>query len=1543
MNSPESSDAFQNQFDQVPMAKQTTNGDFSMDPSNPFDPTVLCPEMTEQQVPQNYDTQNPFGTSVDQPSQQVSGPADMLIDFEGKESPKPNVVPGMQRFNPFEESNEPDSSNLFVSDINPPVDTGSDQPMEHDISPCEDSSLTSDSNTAEALSQKPDLLMMTESGDIESRVEQSSQFGAPDSDIETNPSSYDQSLSNVKAEYENDEDIKGDSDREDYNPDVIQNNAQNVPENIPQEEITAPYERKVSHDEQIVPGVCSCTEPEPQSSGSDEEDVEAEASVPVEQRRTPEIRLQSEENGFMDTPQNLNVEEGGDGDMDYGESDDDELTPSENLNKSGEREMMVMSDPGTRPGDHEDYSDDEEGVEIYTDEECYSDEDYDDGEERGYRGSEEREGSYEDGERGYRGSEEREGSYEERDQEYRSSEEREGQNEREYKGSREQGFEGEGQGESEEREGSYDYVGSEEGVPRSSSEREVSPEILSSKEASPEIVDSIKNEGADGKEGLDHLVDEDKQAEVLECSVACDNLEMAPEFGLEEMVHENIVCDTESVPTEVPAVVEDKILNVENVQDESAILSGDVKEAPGDGSFDYNQGDQISSSQPNVDEQSMAPNSSHDVDEQVMVPDSINDLTEVQAQNIEVSDDKENDVVPGEVIGQHEHAATGPDAAQSQVDYLSEEGLESSNVEDTAASSDRQTLDEDTPCKTPEDIADTSEELMDTSKGFELEMGVELDQNMTQEMDEGQMSELGKDMDSVGVENEGMGEDLGDKVVEGDKFVDLNVGDVSEPNVDLRQTEYGAEDSVNQGSYDGDTNDTDQGQIQGDYSAAKVSGQHDDIVEDQGESVVAVDDASFVKTEVEKDEGVEGVISESEIVSSEVDKVESLYEHSHPFPVTPQGVPPPITPEDHIGDEMLPGADQPGDDLLSGVVGKKVESDILENGSIDHPLVTNGDIGVGAQIADDTIRDDIDEEVSNLQQTKETLTKKDSVVIESEGSDMEERSITPDPDHLLHLHKQHIQDHRTEEVEEHYEKREEHEEYHMESQEIQESAGHDIMSGSMHESIHLEDGQGIEDLNVHVGKESGAMEGSFILEEGQTVEDIPQDAMSGSMMGGSMIMDEGQGIDNLQNDHDQDGEHSDESPNAEIPAIMTRSAMEDSIILGEGQTFEDHVVPDQMTGSVMESSIILDEGETFEDQQYQGEEADDPSTAECQQPSYEMNPMTGSMILSEGEKLEDAYPQDDQSSSAMEGSMVVEEGESIEDRLAVDQTKMSASFSESYSESQPDDNLHDHSEQDREDIGVEDELPTGPSEKAYTDEESRFQREAAQNMVENVLNDAIDKVETMERSTQEEEEKVVSDKQQTEEQKKEPSAPTEKVIEKTKTEKTDSEKKEEIIKTKTVKESRIGRVKTKTEKERKNESVVSKESKIIKEKTTEVKKEKPKATTTRTSGSDVFSRLYQDSSKRIERSRKTPEKPEPETKIPSPTKAEMQKRSMSATRHARRPERSAGDRAGEFEKKESRSKSTPRPYTAPVVRRIETGGSTPRASRPTQLNRPKKG
>ncbi|XP_052705948.1 microtubule-associated protein 2-like isoform X6 [Crassostrea angulata] len=580
--------------------------------------------------------------------------------------------------------------------------------------------------------------------------------------------------------------------------------------------------------------------------------------------------------------------------------------------------------------------------------------------------------------------------------------------------------------------------------------------------------------------------------------------------------------------------------------------------------------------------------------------------------------------------------------------------------------------------------------------------------------------------------------------------------------------------------------------------------------------------------------------------------------------------------------------------------------------------------------------------------------------------------------------------------------------------------------------------------------DGNAMTGSLIMDEGQTIEDAepvkvaqfdesPDDdiapPMSGSAMEGSLIMDEGQTIEDLPEEHTSVMEGSfvmDKGQTIEdLPTEQTQSVMEGSLIMDDGQTVDEVPQQDVMSRSLMEDSIVMDEGETFDNQEIQGDNSrstmEDTNTSEDSQASLKMNVMTGSMmegsiVLDEEEKLEDRFPEDAMSKSMVEESEKYNEGQTFEDSLG---NAPAESPSESFNESQTEDSLRTTS------VG-------------FMDDEASLQRQTAQNMVENVLNDAIDKVESMQKtddisveessidktesgieecipdryeepppeeikdvSVEEPIEKVESvaeesipeqrdlsmeeppsisrteesatedlsiekleevtppaePEQQKDEavqkikemevEKKPPPKKEEKTPLKAKSE--EAKKKEKVLKeTKNV---------TKVEKDKKNVSVLSKEQKkeVIQKKEkpkpkakvpakTESKPTSAKSETEKTPKdnkySHITSRLTQETSASL--ARKTVKRTEllqGNSKVPSPEKADIAKRSQSATRQARSPRKPKELSTVEDNKDLiSRSKSTPRPgaHRRQTPSPMRGQMTTTRNPRPTKLLQPKK-
>ncbi|KAJ8307533.1 hypothetical protein KUTeg_015617 [Tegillarca granosa] len=144
----------------------------------------------------------------------------------------------------------------------------------------------------------------------------------------------------------------------------------------------------------------------------------------------------------------------------------------------------------------------------------------------------------------------------------------------------------------------------------------------------------------------------------------------------------------------------------------------------------------------------------------------------------------------------------------------------------------------------------------------------------------------------------------------------------------------------------------------------------------------------------------------------------------------------------------------------------------------------------------------------------------------------------------------------------------------------------------------------------------------------------PQMDMRESGMSGSFILESGETLD----------DHPDEYPN-DVSKSLTQGSSDEGEAddLNEQDSGLDTGIPNQMSRSAMEDSIILDDAETFDDQPQYG------------------NEMTGSMIDDSGvdQKMEsEVIPPQESVPSAMEGSVSLEENQKIEDNL----TGMSSSL-----------------------------------------------------------------------------------------------------------------------------------------------------------------------------------------------------------------------------------------------------------------------------------------
>nr|XP_034328978.1 probable serine/threonine-protein kinase kinX isoform X1 [Crassostrea gigas] len=229
---------------------------------------------------------------------------------------------------------------------------------------------------------------------------------------------------------------------------------------------------------------------------------------------------------------------------------------------------------------------------------------------------------------------------------------------------------------------------------------------------------------------------------------------------------------------------------------------------------------------------------------------------------------------------------------------------------------------------------------------------------------------------------------------------------------------------------------------------------------------------------------------------------------------------------------------------------------------------------------------------------------KSETFIESEGSDMEERSITPDPDQMLKMaspRSEMPQDafdtvfHTKETISETEEEQGKPEE--TEGQ-IPEQAS-DFMPGSHVQCPGIEIAPPVNESDmehIKMGAEQ-VEEAEFQKNQEDEVAPTASDEVAptaSDAMTGSLIMDEGQTIDDAEQVKEAEF---DKSPDDEVDPQMDGNAMTGSLILDEGQTIddaeqvkeaefqknqEDEVVP-QMDGNAMTGSLILDEGQTIDD------------------------------------------------------------------------------------------------------------------------------------------------------------------------------------------------------------------------------------------------------------------------------------------------------------------------------------------------------------------------
>uniref|UniRef100_A0A8W8NBP9 Microtubule-associated protein n=1 Tax=Magallana gigas TaxID=29159 RepID=A0A8W8NBP9_MAGGI len=484
---------------------------------------------------------------------------------------------------------------------------------------------------------------------------------------------------------------------------------------------------------------------------------------------------------------------------------------------------------------------------------------------------------------------------------------------------------------------------------------------------------------------------------------------------------------------------------------------------------------------------------------------------------------------------------------------------------------------------------------------------------------------------------------------------------------------------------------------------------------------------------------------------------------------------------------------------------------------------------------------------------------KSETFIESEGSDMEERSITPDPDQMLKMASP--------------------------RSEMPQDA-FDTVFHTKETISETEEEQGKpEETEGQIPEQaSDFMPGSHVQCPGiEIAPPVNESDMEHIKMGAEQVEEA----------EFQKNQEDEVAPTASDEVAPTASdAMTGSLIMDEGQTIDD-AEQDVMSRSLMEDSIVMDEGETFDNQEIQGDNSrstmEDTNTSEDSQASLKMNVMTGSMmegsiVLDEEEKLEDRFPEDAMSKSMVEESEKYNEGQTFEDSLG---NAPAESPSESFNESQTEDSLRTTS------VG-------------FMDDEASLQRQTAQNMVENVLNDAIDKVESMQKTEDISVEESSIDK-------------TESGIEECIPDRYEEPPPEEI-------------------------KDVSVEEPI--EKVESVAEEKTEKTPKDNKYSHITSRLTQETSASL--ARKTVKRTEllqGNSKVPSPEKADIAKRSQSATRQARSPRKPKELSTVEDNKDLiSRSKSTPRPgaHRRQTPSPMRGQMTTTRNPRPTKLLQPKK-
>lgn len=1534
VNSPDKMDDFEAQFQTAPASKIASVLDPNASPFEPFgqqsDLSTL--QAKDQSVPSNDLTQ-PANMAIVPDQQAPDQPPSndgVLIDFGGKdEASSPAPPKGMTNLNPFLTSDEMDgttnSTNPFVSELydcsslnksrfegEGHLDPFSMDVGQKDISTMEGGQTFVDNTLPQGMG-----VNVADSVDNYNQDQ-----GASEMECQCDNNEPEQSLSKNVDDLDHSQNMNPSLS---YVPhDVMDSNVAQEEENVPKSHEDPTYQPAYQHvsshdknafDEQIVPGVCSCIEePEPE--------VPQEEAVEVEQHETPQAQYKHKEECVDEE--------------DYDDGSDGEDIREDQLEYQGE-----------------DGEDDEE-IEVYTDDGDYSDEDYDDGPDS-----------------------------------YRASEEREVVSDEEVKDDK-----------SEITLQQEASTTNAEAAPVSEPQvTDPSSKHVEADEMGPTDITTEENDSARNSEERDMYVSEDQRFSEERNENENDRM------GEEESDHSSEADEDDM--NERMKLGSGFVAEVQP-QEDNSVLEGDVNESDGSEQNVENktQGQHVGEKESScMDERE----GSQEPDVEASAPFS---PFAPQASDEQIQSHQETDnIIESEKMGEEQYVE---DDEITKGEMKEEVSVDEIVVEEKPLECPQEKIPDVVLTTTMEPHTEVASECVGTLDICEGEEGeIEIQSNVSE----------------FGSQYAEMGDDRMDEEEESSNF---NSGENGEPKDDYYPDE-GEEDYERE--QDVEREDVKQQEVK-------------DFIE-QEESREIKNMPGDVVCPLDQTESLGFDVSEKQMDMAQQIELDNRSHHVNEF-----------------------------------------QSEIT--GTVDKPP----------------------DSIKLAREHAEHQPHKAETFIESEGSDMEERSITPDPDQMLKMaspRSEMPEDasdtvfHTKEtisETEEEQGKPEETEEQipdqvsdfmpgsHVQCPEIeiappinesdmdqikmgaeqvkeaefqnnQEDEVAPTSSDAMTGSLRMDDGQTIDDAEqvkdaeyeespedeVSPPMDGNAMTGSLIMDDGQTIEDAepvkvaqfdesPVDdiapPMSGSAMEGSLIMDEGQTIEDLPEEHTSVMEGSfvvDKGQTIEdLPSEQTHSVMEGSLIMDDGQTVDEVPQQDVMSRSLMEDSIVLDEGENFDNQEIQGDNSrstmEDTNTSEDSQASQKINVMTGSMmegsiVLDEEEKLEERFPEDAMSKSMVEESEMYNEGQTFDDSLG---NAPAESPSESFNESQTEESLRTAS------VG-------------FMDDEASLQRQTAQNMVENVLNDAIDKVESMQRtedisieessidktesgieecipdryeeppseeikdvSVEEPMEKVESVTEEsipeqrdlsmeeppsisrTEESVSiekseeitppaEPEQQKDEAVQKIKeieVEKKPPPKKEEKtqLKAKSEEAKKKGKVLketknvTKVEKDKKNVSVLSKEQK----KEVIQKKEKPKAkakvpakteskptsaksetekTPKDNKYSHITSRLTQETSASL--ARKTVKRTEllqGNSKLPSPEKADIAKRSQSATRQARSPRKPKELSTAEDNKDLiSRSKSTPRPgaprrHTPSPMRGQMT---TTRNPRPTKLLQPKKG